>query len=83
MSLESYDPNGASASDLVIPVEYSVESVECEKEYLPVEGLEALREAIAMGTDQAILLNDDAFKGGDSLATARVLAAGIKKIEQM
>jgi hypothetical protein len=36
MSLESYDPNGASASDLVIPVEYSVESAECEKEYLNI-----------------------------------------------
>jgi len=46
----------------------------------PQKAIEALREAIAMGTDEAILLNDDAFKGGDSLATARVLAAGIKKV---
>jgi electron transfer flavoprotein beta subunit len=46
----------------------------------PEKANEALREAIAMGADQAILLNDPAFKGGDSLATARVLAAAVKKI---
>ena len=47
----------------------------------PDKAVEALREAIAMGADQAILLKDGAFKGGDSLATARVLAAGIKKAD--
>ncbi len=46
----------------------------------PEKALEALREAIAMGADEAVLLNDQAFKGGDSLATARVLAAAAKKI---
>lgn len=38
-----------------------------------------LREALAMGADQAYLLTDRAFAGGDSLATARTLAAGINK----
>ncbi len=46
----------------------------------PEKALEALREAIAMGADKAVLLNDPAFKGGDSLATARVLAAAAKKV---
>lgn len=46
----------------------------------PEKAKEALREAIAMGADEAILLSDEAFKGGDSLATARVLAAAAKKV---
>ena len=46
----------------------------------PQKALEALREAMAMGADQAILLHDPAFKGGDSLATARVLAAAVRKL---
>jgi electron transfer flavoprotein beta subunit len=46
----------------------------------PEKALEALREAIAMGADEAVLLNDPAFKGGDSLATARVLSAAAKKV---
>jgi electron transfer flavoprotein alpha/beta subunit len=46
----------------------------------PEKAIEALREAIAMGADEAVLLNDPAFKGGDSLATARVLSAAVKKV---
>ncbi len=40
---------------------------------------ELLREALAIGLDQAYLLSDRAFAGADTLATAHVLAAGIKK----
>jgi electron transfer flavoprotein beta subunit len=39
-----------------------------------------LREALAMGADRAVLLSDRAFAGSDTLATARVLAAGIRRI---
>lgn len=46
----------------------------------PPEATEALKRGLAMGADEAILLSDPAFAGGDSLATARVLAAAIKKI---
>ncbi len=38
-----------------------------------------LREALAMGADRAVLLTDPAFAGGDTLATARVLASAIRK----
>jgi len=41
---------------------------------------ENILEALAMGADQAILLTDPAFAGGDSAATAQVLAAAIRKI---
>ena len=40
----------------------------------------ALREALSLGVDQAILLCDRAFAGADTLATSYTLAAGIKKI---
>jgi len=46
----------------------------------PAEATEALKQGLAMGADQAVLLSDPAFEGGDTLATARVLAAGIRKL---
>jgi len=40
----------------------------------------ALREAIAMGCDSAILISDKAFAGSDTWATSNVLAAAIRRI---
>ncbi len=40
----------------------------------------ALREALAMGADEAILLSDRAFAGADTWATSLTLAKAIKKI---
>lgn len=39
-----------------------------------------LRETVAVGADNAVLLSDRAFAGADSLATAYALSMGIKKI---
>ena len=44
------------------------------------EARDTLKRAIAMGADQAVLLSDPAFENLDSLGTARVLAAAIKKL---
>jgi electron transfer flavoprotein beta subunit len=41
---------------------------------------DALREALAMGCDQAYLLSDDAFQEPDVTATARILSAAIEKL---
>lgn len=46
----------------------------------PREAEEQLAEALAMGCDRAYLLSDAAFAGADSLATARCLAAAIRRI---
>ncbi|MBU0599290.1 electron transfer flavoprotein subunit beta/FixA family protein [bacterium] len=46
----------------------------------PPQAQEALREAIAMGADEAILLSDKAFAGADTFATSITLATAIKKI---
>jgi electron transfer flavoprotein beta subunit len=46
----------------------------------PKEAEEQLAEALAMGCDRAFLLSDAAFAGADSLATARCLAAAIRRL---
>lgn len=46
----------------------------------PPQAESALREAISMGADEAVLLSDRAFAGSDTLATAYTLASAIKKI---
>ncbi len=43
----------------------------------PQSAQEALRRALAMGVDRAILVSDPALAGSDSLGTARALAAAI------
>jgi electron transfer flavoprotein beta subunit len=40
----------------------------------------ALREALALGADVAVHLSDEAFSNIDAVATAAILAAGIKKL---
>ncbi len=46
----------------------------------PPQAEAALRDALALGVDSAVLLSDRAFAGADTLATTRTLAAGIKKL---
>jgi len=46
----------------------------------PPQAESALREAISMGIDEAILICDRAFAGSDTWATSYTLAAAIKKI---
>jgi electron transfer flavoprotein beta subunit len=40
----------------------------------------AIKQVLAMGADEGLLLNDPAFLDGDSYATAKVLSAAIKKL---
>ncbi len=46
----------------------------------PPQARSALREALAMGVDRAILLSDNAFVGADTLATSYMLSVAVKKI---
>ena len=41
---------------------------------------DSLKKCMAMGSDEAVLLKDDAFEGSDSFGIARILAGAIKKI---
>lgn len=47
----------------------------------PPQAEEALREAISLGADDAILLSDRAFRGADTWATSYALARALAKIE--
>ena len=46
----------------------------------PPQADAALREALAMGADEAYLLSDREFGGSDTYATAAIIAAALKKI---
>jgi electron transfer flavoprotein beta subunit len=49
----------------------------------PDDAREALKTAIAMGCDEAVLVSDDALKGSDTLATSYALAKAIEKLEDV
>ena len=46
----------------------------------PDQAAEALRRALAMGGDEAVLITDPALAGADEWATAKVLAAALDKL---
>jgi electron transfer flavoprotein beta subunit len=46
----------------------------------PPQAQDALKEALAMGIDEAILVSDRAFAGSDTWATSLILSQAIKKI---
>jgi len=48
----------------------------------PPQAEEALREAISLGADEAVLLSDNAFAGADTWATAYTLCQAITKLGQ-
>lgn len=48
----------------------------------PQKAMEAIREAIAMGCDQGVLISDRKFGGADTWATSYTLSQAIKKIGQ-
>jgi electron transfer flavoprotein beta subunit len=45
----------------------------------PERALDALRKALAMGADRAVLISDASLEGSDLLATAKVLAAALAR----
>lgn len=45
----------------------------------PAGNGQGVRQALAMGADEAILIEDDSLRGSDALTTARALAAAIKR----
>jgi len=45
----------------------------------PTGNLQGIRQALAMGADKAVVVDDTGLKGSDALVTARVLAAAIAR----
>jgi electron transfer flavoprotein beta subunit len=46
----------------------------------PPQALEAIKEAVAMGCDDGVLVSDRAFAGADTWATAYTLAQSVRKL---
>ncbi|HDH99543.1 MAG TPA: electron transfer flavoprotein beta subunit/FixA family protein, partial [Firmicutes bacterium] len=46
----------------------------------PPQAEDALREALAMGADEAVLLSDKALAGSDTLATSYALSMAVRKL---
>jgi electron transfer flavoprotein beta subunit len=71
--------------------EYGIEEALAQKDKLggevtllcmaPARAEESIRKALAMGVDKAVLITDPALEGSDLPATARVLAAALKKLQ--
>ena len=49
----------------------------------PPQAIEALKEAVAMGCDDAVLVSDRSFSGADTWATAYTLAQTIRKLGEV
>lgn len=47
----------------------------------PEGGAETIRKALAMGATRGVLVTDPALRGSDTLATTRVLAAALRRLE--
>jgi len=47
----------------------------------PAGNLQGIRQALAMGADDAVLIDDPSLRGSGALVTAKVLAAAIKGLE--
>ena len=45
----------------------------------PSGSLQGIRQALAMGADRAVLVDDENLKGSDALTTARILSAAIER----
>jgi electron transfer flavoprotein beta subunit len=45
----------------------------------PARALDALRKALAMGADRAVLVSDDSLEGADLLGTAKALAGALER----
>lgn len=45
----------------------------------PMGNAQGIRQALAMGADKAVIVDDDSLKGSDALVTAKVLASVIEK----
>ncbi len=47
----------------------------------PAGSLQGIRQALAMGADKAVVIDDEGLRGADALTTARILAEAIRREE--
>ncbi len=49
----------------------------------PAQAIDAVRRGLQMGADRGVHVRDDALAGSDAVATARVLAAAVRRIGEV
>jgi electron transfer flavoprotein beta subunit len=77
------NPEDKNAIEEALRIKESYDDVEVTALSMgPPQAENALREALAMGVDRAILVSDRAFAGADTLATSYMLSIAIKKIKK-
>ena len=74
------NPNDKNALEAALQIREQHGGVITALSMGPRQAEEALREALSMGTDKAILLSDKIFAGSDTLSTSYALHCAIKKI---
>ncbi len=74
------NPFDLNALETAVQISEKIKSKVTALSMGPPKAENALKEAIARGADEGILLSDRKFGGSDVKATAMTLAAGIKKI---
>lgn len=76
------NPDDKAGIELALSIKESVEgSTVTVVSMGPPQAEVALREALAMGCDDALLLSDRAFGGADTWATSSTIAGALKKLE--
>jgi electron transfer flavoprotein alpha/beta subunit len=77
------NPEDKNALEEALRIKSTHEGVEVTAMSMgPIQAEDALREALVMGADNAILLSDRSFAGADTLATSYLLALAVKKIKK-
>jgi len=74
------NPNDKNALEAALQLKESHGGIVTAISMGPPQADEVLREAIGMGVDKGVLLNDRQFAGADTLSTAYTLAQALKKI---
>jgi len=74
------NPEDKNALEEALKVKETLEATIVVVSMGPPQAEDALREALAMGADEAILLTDRAFAGADTWATATTLGMALRKI---
>ncbi len=76
------NPNDKNALEAALQIRQQHGGVITALSMGPRQAEDALREALSMGVDKAILLNDRIFAGSDTLSTSYALSLAIKKISR-
>jgi len=74
------NPDDKTAIEVALQLKDKYGANVCVLTMGPPQAELALREALAMGADEAHLLTDRAFAGSDTLATSTIIAGAIKKL---